>query len=55
MDVCKNYGEKIHIDKEKTDKEVLQKFMCNFGCARKIYNLYVECLYQQLDKKRHSA
>ena len=53
MDVCKNYGEKIHIDKEKTDKEVLQKFMCNFGCARKIYNLYVECLYQQLEDMKY--
>lgn len=47
METIINRGYKFKIKPTKEQKEF---FMQSFGCARKIYNLYVSELYEQLEK-----
>ena len=42
---------KYAVDMKSLQEETLQFLMQCFGCARKVYNLYVDFLYQKLEKE----
>lgn len=50
MEVTLNRGYKYKIKPNKEQKEF---FMKSFGCARKIYNYYVDSLYKQLEQQKY--
>lgn len=50
MEVLMHKAEKYAIDKHALTDEARTFFMKNFGCTRKVYNLYVNDLYSFLEK-----
>ena len=53
MLVTMHKAEKYAVDMRSLDDETRSFLMKNFGCARKVYNLYVELLYDELEKRRY--
>ena len=43
-------AEKYAFDMRRLAEDDRSFFMQNFGCARKVYNLYVDYLYKKLEK-----
>ena len=50
MPVKMHKAEKYAIDMRKLPESSRTFFMQSFGCSRKVYNLYVDCLYRALEK-----
>ena len=44
-------AEKYAVDMHVLDEKTRTFFLRNFGCARKVYNLYVDYLYNALEKE----
>jgi len=49
VSVTLHKAEKYAVDMRHLNDDDRVFMMCNFGCARKVYNLYVDFLYQRLE------
>ena len=46
---------KYAVDMKALDETVFRFFIDNFGCARKVYNLYVDHLYKSLEEAGYTG
>lgn len=55
MLVTMHKAEKYAVDMKSLDDETRSFLMKNFGCARKVYNLYVDFLYSEIEKSGYTG
>lgn len=55
VSVTMHKAEKYAVDEKSLDKETKTFFLKNFGCARKVYNLYVAFLYEKLEEAGYTG
>ena len=55
MIVTMHKAEKYALDSRYLSEEKRLFFMCNFGCSRKVYNLYVDFLYGKLEETGYTG